>query len=146
MIIFFAELFTLNLLWAEWWIWLKTAHPGAQCKCSASSRQKSSLFFSFQNMSLGVQRSVKTHMQNQSYLPSVLAWPYCPLLLPTLLYNTLIWNQELRPYWEGIFNWFTLATLHMVLYEEFSLSYLRTHIMVTVGGKKRIIVYPPWKL
>lgn len=59
-------------------------------------------------MCLGVQWSVKTQMQNQSYLPLVLSWPHCPLLLPTLLSSPIIWSviwrQELRPCWEGTFN------------------------------------------
>lgn len=101
--------------------------------------------YSSSKMCLGVQWSVKTQMQNQSYLLEVLPCPHCLVLLLTLFYNPIIWSQELRPYWEGTFNWFTPATLHVVLYKEFILSYLHT-IMVTVGGKKRIKIYPPWKL
>lgn len=32
--------------------------------------------------------------------PGLLPCPYCPLFLPTLLYNSGIWNQEMRPYWK----------------------------------------------
>lgn len=78
-------------------------------------------------MCLGVQWSVKTQMQNQSYLPVVLSWPHWLVLLPTLLFNPIFWSQELRPFWEGTFKWFTPTILHVVLYKELILSYLHTH-------------------
>lgn len=101
----------------------RTLQGSMQMQCQESRRA----VYSSSRMCLGVQQSVKTQMQNQSYLPVVLSWPHCLLLLPTLLYSPIIWSQELRPCWEGTFNWFTPATLHVVLYKEFILSYLHTH-------------------